>query len=386
MSVTYSPTDPTTVTNSFELPEDSVDDVDAASVDPPFEGVIDNALIAIRQLRPAVLPQYLEDRIGANNGEVRLVGDGGSNWTGIVRFASGSPVINPLVDAELGFVGGPNKLECLGTPGYWLSAAMTASTPGSAVYTNQSNQPVIFGNQNTKFAEAQNVAYAIPLSTFFPGEPGMTAGGASRVDGTNFGLVYAGILGTNEGLPGIMSLHSSANVFTFRTRLPRGSFFGLEVDVRPNNTGVAPTSVDAAVSAPMSIRIYEITINADFFTSGISTYSSASLQTDVLTLVWTGTCGANGNNVGTVGGTGGGANWVNSNIRKMNFLSGASNTSSATCGATAAFNASEEKEYMIAIDWPTFAGGDYASTWPSGMKPSIHKLVALMQVTTLGRV
>jgi len=362
-------------------PDDTTDLVNAASVLPGLETPLDNSAFLRLQDFPVLTVAELQAIAAPQQNLIRTVKDGTGRMLGRFQFRTGAAV-------DSGAVAGVSYVAAGDLSGVWFSEAYAGvSTGGTNAVTNAARS-LLMPVDTPTFQTAKRVRVAVPLNPV----DGSASGGeiGRRIDAAEYSFYTTGsaapVPGAESYLPGIRMISASAQVdgLMFRVRLPRGSFAGASIVYDANTTGAAPNT--GVITRPLQVRVWEMPTNYSVSVDPIDTYPSANLSFDPSSaaLKWTGYCGANGNNAVTtpVPDAAGVRDFHNRHPALVQMSSGTSTPDMFSTGASAAFIASEEREYMIHFRPPVMSGAAwYVSSSALGV---LYKLEVWIDVTNLG--
>lgn len=362
-------------------PDDTLDLVNAASVLPGLETPLDNSKFLMLQEWPVLTVAQLQALPAPLQGLVRTVKDGTGRKIGRFQFRQG------VTGADAGAVSGVSYVVAGDLSGTWFSDTYIGVSTGGGPAMQNSARALIMPVDTPTFATPQRKHVAIPMSALqligstSTGNPFMFNGSDYLWTDNLFGAQAVSLVG-------VWAVSSSAQSagFTFRTRLPRGSFAGASIVYKGNNTGAPPNT--GVITRPLRVRVYELPESQTISAAPLSTYPSTEMWFDPTgpELKWTGTCGAVGNNAVTIGtpDLDGVRAFHNLDPALVNMASGTTSAFMYQTGGTAAFVTSEEREYMIHVEPPILSG---ASWYDSGSaQPALYKLEAWIDVTNLGAV
>lgn len=309
-----------------------------------------------------------------SNGSVRTLGVLESGvLMPVARMTFQSGVTAALANG----VAGVTYVIAADNSGRWVNPAyMSGIQAGGLVATGSSGEALMPGNVSglPRFKTAVRVTVPIPVTQFVPKRLGQL--GAQELDSTNYQVQ------AEKRLSAIRS-QKMASPLMFRTRLPKGSFAGMAMVVRPNTTGVPFPTFPAAtltMDTVLKVKVYEVK-NVDQVSGGADmvTYDTDADFANTLTLVWTGAWGTDGGVRNTT------SPYSAETYRGVTMRSGVAPASSDVPGAGSAFSCREDREYVVFVEPPTFSGSHATSNYATiGIEPEIYKLEALVDITSLG--
>jgi hypothetical protein len=367
-------------TDSTLHPDDTTDLVNAASVLPGLETPLDNSKFLHLQDWPLLTVAQLAAIAAPINGLVRTVKDASDRKIGRFQFRTGAT-------PDAGAVSGGSYVAAADASGVWFSEAYAGlAVGGTNAITNAARQLIMPGDTPV-FQTPRRVRVAVPLSMLMDVFPS-SGPGAYGIDGTNYRFTGdAGPLDGNFALNGVqaISLFAMVQGFYFRTRLPRGSFAGASIVIDPNGTGNIADSGN--VSRRLEVKVWEMPSNYSVSATDVTTYPSANMHFGATAMApkWVGYCGTVGQLIpsGAAPDPNGTRTFFARHPAMVHMLSGTFGFGMAGTGGDAAFNTSEEQEYLIGVLPPFSVGAGWVSVVGS-TESILYKLEVWVDVTNMG--
>lgn len=372
-----------TFADSANLPQDTVDDVDVASVIPAVELALDNTKFLKHQteiLSPGQIALIPSPANGTIRNAFITLAPGSVYPVGTFVFDAGAAGPDALGVANV------NYIVAADSSGIWWSTAYLARyVSGMPCATGPDGAPLIpygdgFGGNAPRFIYPQTIHVNVPLSSLWPGRPVATLNGGDIVDNVNWANYADKALQIRK-----LKNTGSAVPYHFPCRLPRGKVVGLSLVMIPNASGVAGGALSIVnLTAPMKLELRKLKNESEILTAGsIVPYDATGVasMSSTYSVLFTGTCDV-ARNVSALSGAPINTPYVQTPTL---FRFDAGTTAAAgTCGGTAAVDVDGYGDYAIVLTMPNYSGGTYASEYPDGFLESVLRLEVKMEVQTMG--